>query len=284
MAISDKSKLGSCPISISLAFVNAFMVQFPIRHLERNITMKKVFFLMVIVGLCSLHAYPQSTQTSASPGNNIDARSSMKGNANSKPLTLPNGITFHAELTKSLDTSKAKVGDLVSAKITEELSDGTIQIRKGSRLVGHLTKAQAYTKKNGEASLTIAFDKVILSDGQEIAFHGTMEEYRRPVLGTQGTRIASTFGGPFPGDPTITTGNRSSTMTSGNGTFSDPATRAMGRSGTPSDDPRTTGAYGNAPIGAIRSGDQPQKVTGSGFTEKSNFRLESGALIVVRVQ
>ncbi|HEV2990968.1 MAG TPA: hypothetical protein VG759_21190 [Candidatus Angelobacter sp.] len=227
--------------------------------------MNKFFFLMVIVGLCSLHACPQSTQTSASPGNKIEAKSSTNGNANSKPVTLPNGITFHAELTKSLDTSKAKVGDLVNAKITEELSDGTIQIRKGSRLVGHLTKAQAYTKQNGEASLTIAFDKVILSDGQEIAFHGTMEEYQRPT-------------------PII-----ANSISSGVAVSNDASSRAMGRgvdpeSGLPYSDTRTSGAAWNSGRGFTPSGYQPQKASGSGFTNKSNFKLESGGLIAVRVQ
>lgn len=230
--------------------------------------MRSAYMLFIIgtlfVSLSVIAQVDPSGRGNAKPEANVDAKSSTKGNANSKSPTLPNGITFHAELTKSLETTKAKVGDLVNAKITEELSDGTIQIHKGSKLVGHVTKAQAYTKQNGEASLTIAFDKVVLREGQEIAFQGTMEEYQRP------TPITAS-GIPW-----------------GVGASSDPANQSMRpvdrKSGEPYDDARTTVANWNPGGGFSGSGDQRQKARGSGFASKSNFKLETGALIVVRVQ
>jgi hypothetical protein len=239
-------------------------------YIKEKFKMRNVYIPFVIATLfvsVSATAQIDPGNKANAPGNKIAAESSTKGNA-SKSLTLPSGIAFHAEFTKSLETSKAKVGDPVNAKITEELSDGTIQIRKGSRLIGHVTQAQAYTKENGEARLTIAFDKVILSDRQEIAFHGAMEEYKRPT-------------------PIIANGI-SSVVAASNDASNNASSRAMGRqvdqAGLPYSDTRTSGAAWNSGRGFTHSGYQPQKASGSGFTNKSNFKLESGGLIMVRVQ
>jgi hypothetical protein len=76
------------------------------------------------------------------------------------------------ELQTRLDSKTAKPGDPVILKTIEKVqtSDGTI-IPKGSRLMGHVTEVQAYSKEHGAALLGIAFDRVELKGGQSVAIY-----------------------------------------------------------------------------------------------------------------
>jgi len=76
------------------------------------------------------------------------------------------------ELEGKLNTKTAKVGDQVVLKTMEKVqtSDGTV-IPKGTRLVGHVTDVQAYSKERGASQLGIAFDRAELKNGQDIAVH-----------------------------------------------------------------------------------------------------------------
>jgi hypothetical protein len=76
------------------------------------------------------------------------------------------------ELEGNLDSKKAKVGDAVVLKTMQKVqtSDGTV-IPKGTRLVGHVTQVQAYSKETGASQMNIAFDRAELKNGQNIAIH-----------------------------------------------------------------------------------------------------------------
>ena len=96
---------------------------------------------------------------------------------------LNGGTAMQAELTKSIDAKKVKSGDEVTARLTQDVksSDGTVVMHKGSRLVGHVTEAQARSKANAESKLGIVFDKAVLKGGQEMAFNGTIQALAPPV-------------------------------------------------------------------------------------------------------
>jgi hypothetical protein len=74
-----------------------------------------------------------------------------------------------AELTKGIDSRKAKVGDEVFAKTMSEarLADGT-RIPKGSKLLGHVTEALAKSKDNRNGYVAFSFDHAALKDGREV--------------------------------------------------------------------------------------------------------------------
>ncbi len=76
------------------------------------------------------------------------------------------------ELDGKLDSKTAKPGDRVVLKTIEKVqtSDGTM-IPKGSRLIGHVTQVQAYSKEQGAALLGIAFDRVEMKNGQNVAMY-----------------------------------------------------------------------------------------------------------------
>jgi hypothetical protein len=102
--------------------------------------------------------------------------------ANGGSAALSSGTTLQAELSKGLDCKKAKPGDEVSAKLTQDVKeDGKVVLHKGSHLVGHVTEAQARSKDNAESKLGIVFDKAVLKGGQELAFNGAIQALAPPA-------------------------------------------------------------------------------------------------------
>jgi len=104
------------------------------------------------------------------------AGSATNAAASSGGASLANGTTLQAELTKSLDAKKAKPGDEITAKATQDVkANGQVVVRKGSKLVGHVTEAQARTKENSESRLGVVFDHAILKDGSEVNFNAVVQ-------------------------------------------------------------------------------------------------------------
>jgi hypothetical protein len=104
------------------------------------------------------------------------SKSSSNSPATNGGSAISSGTTLQAELTKGLDCKKAKPGDEVSAKLTQDVkSDGKVVLHKGSKLMGHVTEAQAKSKENTESKLGIVFDKAVLKGGQEMAFNGAIQ-------------------------------------------------------------------------------------------------------------
>ena len=83
------------------------------------------------------------------------------------PVRLENGSILYAELSKTVDAKKAKVGDPVTALlVTDVLSHGKIVIRHDSKLLGHVSEVQIHNKETPESRLGIVFDKIILKNGE----------------------------------------------------------------------------------------------------------------------
>jgi|SwirhisoilCB2_FD_contig_51_426564_length_1013_multi_2_in_0_out_0_1 hypothetical protein len=95
---------------------------------------------------------------------------------------LSGGSTLQAELTKSVDAKKAKAGDEVTAKLTQDVkADGKVVLHKGTKLVGHVTEAQAHTKEQAQSKLGIVFDKAVPKGGGDVAFNGVIQAIAPPV-------------------------------------------------------------------------------------------------------
>jgi hypothetical protein len=159
--------------------------------------------------------------------------SSNGGSSVANSSALNSGTTLQAELAKSLDCKKAKPGDEVTAKLTQDVKeDGKVVLHKGSRLVGHVTEAQAKSKDNAESKLGIVFDKAVLKGGQEVAFNGAVQALAPPVRGSLST--ASADAGNMDAAPGMARGS----MTGGAGA------RPLG--GVASTVGNATGTVGNA--------------------------------------
>ncbi len=133
--------------------------------------MKNFFGVLFVATLCSLGAHAQD-QRNSKP-------SEVKSLSDSSPR-LSNGTSFQVELTESLDSKKAKVGDQVKAKLTHDIAQGPVSVAKGSKVIGHVSSVQPYTKGGNGASLGIVFDKFILKNGSELPFQAIIVYHRLP--------------------------------------------------------------------------------------------------------
>jgi len=95
---------------------------------------------------------------------------------------LDSGTLLVGELTKSLNAKKVKAGDIVKAKITQDVVvHGQLVVHRDSKLIGHITEVNAGTKDDRQSSLGIIFDKVILKGGKEIEFDGLIQALAGPA-------------------------------------------------------------------------------------------------------
>jgi hypothetical protein len=91
-------------------------------------------------------------------------------------VDISSGTKIDATLATSLDAKKNKPGDRVEARAAQDVKqDGKVVLKKGTRLVGHVTEAQARTKEQTQSQLGIVFDQAVMANGQEIPLNATIE-------------------------------------------------------------------------------------------------------------
>ena len=123
-----------------------------------------------------------SARAQASGGQKEKQKQGSHGSAGSAGAALSSGTMLQAELDRPLDAGKAKPGDEVTAKVTQDVkADGKVVVHKGSHLVGHVTEAQAHSKEHAQSSLGIVFDTAGLKGGQERSFNGMVQAIAPPV-------------------------------------------------------------------------------------------------------
>lgn len=166
----------------------------------------KLLAVAALVGLCGLAIGQAGQQQPKSDGNRLVAASAQQSPATAESLQsqlLENGTIMYLELSKSLDAKKAKQGDEVRASLLADvLSHGKIVLRQDSKLIGHVTEAQAFSKDKPESRLGIVFDKVIGKKGQETEFTSVLLAIRpAPRLHVESmTAPAAPYANP-PGTP-----------------------------------------------------------------------------------
>src|SRR6266436_8518404 len=62
-----------------------------------------------------------------------------------------------------------------SASAQAGKQDGKVVLKKGTRLVGHVTEAQARTKEQAQSQLGIVFDHALTNGGQEIPLNASIQ-------------------------------------------------------------------------------------------------------------
>lgn len=168
--------------------------------------------------------------------------------------TLNVGATLQAELTKAIDTKKAKSGDEISARLAQDLKtgDGQIVMRKGSKVVGHVTEATPKTKENAESRLGLVFEKAVGKDGQELVFSGVIQAIAPPpqVSTPMGADDRTGMGSGMGGGNSMGGGRTGTSTPMGGGGSGAPGSNTMGNSA-----PVTGSAngYGNGAGGALNS-------------------------------
>jgi hypothetical protein len=123
-------------------------------------------------GQTSVQAGQHGAQASASGA----AASNASANTPRGSAALASGAAFNAELNSSVDSKKAKQGEAVTARTTEAVKEnGKTILPRGTKLIGHVTRASARAKGDAESALAIQFDRAILKHGREIPLDVTIQ-------------------------------------------------------------------------------------------------------------
>ena len=111
----------------------------------------------------------QSTSSTAASASHSASASASAGN---NSLNLASGTTINATLLTPLDAHRSKPGDRVVARVDQDVKqEGTVVVRKGTKLMGHVTQAQARSKENSQSSLGVLFDSAAMKNGQQQPLH-----------------------------------------------------------------------------------------------------------------
>ena len=194
------------------------------------------------------------------------------------------------QLTKGVDARKAKTGDEVVAKVTKDLHNdaGTVIVTKDTRVVGHVTEAQARTKEQKESEVAIAFDRVVPKHGEPMQIPMSIQAIVAPPnANSTGAQQTSSY--PEPSGASTVPGTRPGSM---GGTTPPAASVPQTAGSVPTEKPsgaqvqqpitgNTKGVVGIANLSLSTAADTPQGSVLS--SEKDNVKLDDDTFLLLRV-
>jgi len=214
----------------------------------------------------------------------------------STPTRIAPGSVIPVQLTKSIDAKKAKAGDEVEATVTQDMKtgNGEVLVPKDTKVVGRVTEAQARSKEQKESQLGIAFDRAVMKTGGDMNLPmsiqaiiapsylsanngsggegaGQQQSPQQQSAGSAGGMSqgrAGNMGGSQPPTPTPSTAAGPTEGKTGNGAHEPITGNTQGVLGIP-----------NTTLSNATSAAQGSVVT----SEKNNVKLESGTLMLLRV-
>jgi len=235
---------------------------------------------------------PPQQQSPAAP----QASPSAQDQANAAPRIAP-GSVIPVQLTKAIDAKKAKSGDAVEARVTQDMktSGGDVVVPKDTKVMGHVTAAQVRTKEQKESQVGIAFDHAVIKDGNEVALPMSIQAVVGPANSS-----ASGNGGEGGGQSSPAAAASGGTQATGNGRPGSMGSGAPAQAPTPSagGDERQTNTqatnHTREPItgktqGVVGIPDLKLAMAGSATqgsvlsSEKNNVKLDSGTFMLLRV-
>ena len=201
------------------------------------------------------------------------------------------GSVIPVELTKSIDAKKAKKGDEVVAKVTQDLKNnaGAVIVPKDTKVIGHVIDAEARSKEQKESQVAIAFDHAVLKDGEQMQMPMSIQAIFAPPNRNPSTEQPYSSASPQPaGGSSIPSGrpgamggaapqSPSTPPTSG----SAPAEVPAGNQAQPQITGNTQGVVG---IPNLKLSAAPDPTNGSVVSsEKKNVKLDDGTFLLLRV-
>lgn len=203
------------------------------------------------------------------------------------------GSVIPVSLTKTIDAKKAKSGDEVVVKVIKDLksNSGEVLLAKDTKIVGHVTAAQARSKEQKESLLAIAFDRAEMKDGVQMQLPMSIQAIiaaANPNSGNDNNQQSSMTGGVAPGGvPSPSAGGRS--PATGGSAMPPPVQNPSSESASPGPQTgssrapitaETKGVVGIADLNlAVAPSDRGSLLT----SDKNNVKLESGTLMLLRV-
>jgi hypothetical protein len=238
---------------------------------------------------------PQQTPQPVPPAAQQNAKSPSGSSPQSASLArIAPGSVIPVELTKSIDAKKVKTGDEVVAKVTMDLktNSGEIVVPKDTKVVGHVTEAQARSKEQKDSQVGIIFDRAVMKNGGEMQMPMSIQAIIAPQASNSGN--ANNGDGQATPAPAASGAPSSGGRAPGMGGAPPPAPNASAGSNTSTDD-SSTAANAHEPItgkteGVVGLRDLKLATTAAAASqgsvvssEKNNVKLESGTFMLLRV-
>lgn len=247
---------------------------------------------------------PAARSDRPTKNNHRDHRASKQRNNNSADASnnLAAGTVIDAVLAKPLDSRKAKPGDPVMATASQNVtSNGKVVVRKGSKLIGHVTEAKAKGKGEANSALGIAFDKAVLKNGQQVELNSVVQAIaaaRGPIaspVDDDGFASAPPMGGGAAPSGGGLLGGATSTVSSTTGAVAGVGGNATGAVGSTLGSTANVGNGVNGTLGSATTGvvglkglslasDATNATEGSVITSTGkSVHLDSGTQLLLRV-
>lgn len=234
---------------------------------------------------------PAASQTQQPPAGTQPAPAVQPAAPTESASRIAAGSIIPARLTKTVDAKKVKKGDEIVATVPGDLkaNNGQVLVPKDTKVIGHITEAQARSKEQKESQLGIAFSEMTMKDGQQVQLPMSIQAVvvppnRQTAPGNEQTANApSSSAGSTPGG-----GARGGAM--GGNYPQQPQTAPS----TQQPAPETSSSSATAPITENTKGvvgipnltlsTAPDASTGAVLTsEKNNVKLEDGTMLLLRV-
>lgn len=245
-------------------------------------------------------AMPQQQAPAAEPGMQPGEHNPQQTSAgpNSTPATaasggvqrLAPGSVIPVELAKSIDAKKAKSGDAVVAKVTQDLKNnsGEVLLAKDTKFIGHVTESQVRNKEQRESQLGIAFDKAVTKNGEMQMPMSIQAVIAPPTMNT--TNGAGTANDQSTSAPSGTPSNGMAPNSgrnsngSANGAAPSVPSANSGPSGSDSRPQITGNTQGVIGFSDLKLASPTDASQGTVMTsDKNNVKLESGTMMLLRV-
>jgi hypothetical protein len=207
---------------------------------------------------------------------------------------LASGSVIPVQLTKSVDAKKVKTGDEVVAKVTQDMRNnaGTIIVAKDTRILGHVTEAQARNKEQKESEVAIAFDHVVPKNGEAMEIPMSIQAIIAPQNPNSANASASqqspsTSVPDNSGSPNGRQGmggTTAGTTPQPPSVSQDSGTQAGATAGNQAQQPITGNTRGVVGMSNLNLAAAPDPTQGSVVSsEKNNVRLDDGIFLLLRV-
>jgi hypothetical protein len=225
---------------------------------------------------------PGTTQTGSQPPAATDSRTP----AQSQQAAQVQATSLSAELTKGVDTKKAKVGDEINAKTTSDakMPDGTA-LPKGTKLVGNVVDVTPRSKAQKNSHLVISLSHAVTKDGHDLPIHAAVTSVSAPVM-------PQSMDAPAPGGGMPSGGGAAASGGSGGGASSQAAPMPSMSSASSSDtQPQQVAmlksAQDRVPVAGmphvILSAPTTPQSAGVLDAENENISLQSGTKFTVNI-
>lgn len=207
-------------------------------------------------------------------------------------LRIAPGSVIPVQLERTVDAKKAKSGAEVDAKVTQDMkgSNGEVLVPKDTKIVGHVTEAEARSKEQKESELGISFNQAVMKDGSAASLPMSIQAVIAP-RNPDNASNAEDRGAPPPeatgaGSPSGSPGTRGG-MGAQQPTSAyppapeEPSNDTRQNAAQPNITPQTQGVVG-IPHYELENHQSPSQ--GSVIrSEKDNVKLESGTMLLLRV-